>query len=122
VTPRGPAWDPERLIHRQTYIDLIRAYLRDYGSQHDLARALAMDAALIGINNRDLADFSVDLLTTEYLAPLIPDDVVIVSESGIVTAADVQRVAAAGARVVLVGEALMRSAERVTAIREMLMW
>jgi hypothetical protein len=45
VTPRGPAWDPERLIHRQTYIDLIRAYLRDYGSQHDLARALGLSEA-----------------------------------------------------------------------------
>ena len=40
-----PAWDPERLIHRQTYIDLIRAYLRDYGSQHDLARALGLSEA-----------------------------------------------------------------------------
>jgi hypothetical protein len=42
----GPlSWDPERLIHRQTYIDLIRAYLRDYGSQHDLARALGLSEA-----------------------------------------------------------------------------
>jgi hypothetical protein len=41
----GGSWDPERLIHRQTYIDLIRAYLRDYGSQHDLARALGLSEA-----------------------------------------------------------------------------
>ena len=42
----GPgSWDPERLIHRQTYIDLVRAYLRDYGSQHDLARALGLSEA-----------------------------------------------------------------------------
>jgi len=45
VTGRPPAWDPQRLIHRQTYIDLIRAYLRDYGSQHDLARALGLSEA-----------------------------------------------------------------------------
>jgi hypothetical protein len=45
VTEGPPAWDPERLIHRQTYIDLIRAYLRDYGSQHDLARALGLSEA-----------------------------------------------------------------------------
>jgi hypothetical protein len=45
VTGGPPAWDPERLIHRQTYIDLIRAYLRDYGSQHDLARALGLSEA-----------------------------------------------------------------------------
>ena len=45
MTEGPPAWDPERLIHRQTYIDLIRAYLRDYGSQHDLARALGLSEA-----------------------------------------------------------------------------
>lgn len=45
MTEGPPAWDPQRLIHRQTYIDLIRAYLRDYGSQHDLARALGLSEA-----------------------------------------------------------------------------
>jgi hypothetical protein len=45
VTAGPLTWDPERLIHRQTYIDLIRAYLRDYGSQHDLARALGLSEA-----------------------------------------------------------------------------
>ena len=88
--------------------------------QHDLARALAMGATLIGINNRDLTDFSVDLVTTEYLAPLAPDDVTLVSESGIATRSDVERVARAGARVVLVGEALMRSGDPGAAIRELL--
>jgi indole-3-glycerol phosphate synthase len=87
--------------------------------QHDLARAIASDAALIGINNRDLTDFSVDLITTEYLAPLVPDDVVLVSESGIVSRDDVERVARAGARVVLVGETLMRSGNPEATIREL---
>lgn len=87
--------------------------------QHDLARAIAADASLIGINNRDLADFSVDLLTTEYLAPLVPDDVTLVSESGIVTREDVERVARAGARIVLVGETLMRSESPGATIREL---
>lgn len=88
--------------------------------QHDLARALAAEARLVGINNRDLTDFSVDLLTTEYLAPLIPDDVIIVSESGIACRDDVDRVARAGAAVVLVGEALMRASEPGVLIDEML--
>jgi indole-3-glycerol phosphate synthase len=87
--------------------------------QHELARAIAIDAKLIGINNRDLADFSVDLLTTEYLAPLVPDDVVTVSESGIATREDVERVRRAGARMVLVGEALMRSEDPAAMIREL---
>jgi indole-3-glycerol phosphate synthase len=87
--------------------------------QHDLARALALGARLIGINNRDLTDFSVDLLTTEYLAPLIPDDVVVISESGIATRADVERVVRAGARGVLVGETLMRSDDPSRTVREL---
>lgn len=88
--------------------------------QHDLARAIAAGATVVGINNRDLTDFSVDLLTTEYLAPLIPDEITIVSESGIASRDDVERVARVGARVVLVGEALMRSADPPTTVRELL--
>jgi indole-3-glycerol phosphate synthase len=101
-------------------LDLGMTPLVEVHDQHDLARALAMDARLIGINNRDLSDFSVNLLTTEYLAPLIPDDVIVVSESGISSRTDVERVAAAGARVVLVGEALMRSGDPAAVIRELL--
>ncbi|MGH2442171.1 MAG: indole-3-glycerol phosphate synthase TrpC [Chloroflexota bacterium] len=88
--------------------------------QHDLARALALGAGLIGINNRDLSDFSVNLLTTEYLAPLIPESVTIVSESGIATPGDVKRVRDAGASVVLVGEALMRAGDPAAAIASLL--
>lgn len=87
--------------------------------QHDLARALALGAMLIGINNRDLSDFSVDLLTTEYLAPLVPDDVVTISESGIGARADVERVVRAGARGVLVGETLMRSDDPARMVHEL---
>lgn len=88
--------------------------------QHDLARAIAAESTLIGINNRDLSDFSVDLLTTEYLAPLIPDDVVVVSESGIVERKDIERVTRAGARAVLVGSALMTAGDPEAAIRALL--
>jgi indole-3-glycerol phosphate synthase len=88
--------------------------------QHDLAHALAAEATLIGVNNRDLRDFSVDLITTEYLAPLVPDDVVLISESGIATREDVQRVRDAGARGILVGETLMRADDPTATIRELL--
>jgi indole-3-glycerol phosphate synthase len=96
------------------------APLVEVHDQHDLARAIAADAALIGINNRDLTDFSVDLVTTEYLAPLVPDGVTLVSESGIATREDVERVKAAGAGVILVGETLMRSDDPGRTIRELL--
>jgi indole-3-glycerol phosphate synthase len=75
----------------------------------ELERALATDARIIGINNRNLKSFTVDLSTTEILAEEVPDDIILVSESGIKSVADAERVAAAGADALLVGETLMRS-------------
>ncbi|WP_395743695.1 indole-3-glycerol phosphate synthase TrpC [Prosthecobacter sp.] len=75
----------------------------------ELERALATDARIIGVNNRNLKSFTVDLATTEDLAEEIPDDIVLVAESGIKTPADAARLAAAGADSLLIGETLMRS-------------
>lgn len=72
-------------------------------------RAVATGAPLIGVNNRNLQTLAVDLAQFESLAGLIPPDRVKVAESGLLTVADVERVAAAGADVVLVGEALVRA-------------
>ena len=74
-----------------------------------LERALATDARIIGVNNRNLKSFTVDLGTTEALAEEVPDDIVLVAESGIKTPADAARLAAAGADSLLIGETLMRS-------------
>ena len=79
---------------------------------HDLRemeRALELGADLIGVNNRNLKTFTVDLATTERLAEEVPDDVLLVSESGIKTLDDARRVLDAGANAVLIGEALMRA-------------
>lgn len=111
--------DEELLGLADLAISLGMTPLVEAHDQHDLARAVAAGASLIGINNRDLADFSVDLITTEYLGPLVPEDVVLVSESGIATREDVERVAKAGARVVLVGETLMRAQSPEAIIREL---
>jgi indole-3-glycerol phosphate synthase len=86
----------------------------------ELERALRLDAALIGINNRDLKTLRVDLRTTEQLAPLIPDDRLLVAESGFARHADLIRMAAVGARCFLVGEALMRQADLAGATRALL--
>ena len=74
----------------------------------ELDRALETDAKIIGINNRDLGTFEVDLGVTERLSEQVPNDVLLVSESGIKNAEDVARVKACGANAVLIGEALMR--------------
>ena len=77
----------------------------------ELDRALAIDAQIIGINNRDLTTFKVNLAVTEALSEEVPPGVVLVSESGIRTVEDSRRARASGADAVLVGEALMRSRE-----------
>lgn len=75
----------------------------------ELDRALETDARIIGINNRNLATFEVDLGVTEELSEQVPGGIVLVSESGIRSAQDVARVKACGANAVLIGEALMRA-------------
>jgi len=86
----------------------------------ELEAAAALGARLLGINNRDLKTFRTDLATTERLAPRAPAGALVVSESGIASRADIRRVAAAGARAVLVGEALSRSGDPAAKIRELL--
>lgn len=94
----------------------LTAAARDYGLDvlvevHDRAeldRALKLDIRLFGINNRNLKTLKTDLATTEELAAAVPKDRVLVSESGLKTAADLDRMAQVGARTFLVGESLLR--------------
>lgn len=74
----------------------------------ELDRALETEAQIIGINNRNLATFEVDLGVTEKLSEEVPEEIVLVSESGIRTAEDLARIKACGVDAVLIGEALMR--------------
>ncbi len=78
------------------------------------------EARLIGINNRDLKTFTTDLAVTERLAPRVPGDKVVVSESGIHSRADVERVSKAGARAMLIGESLIRADDIGVKIKELL--
>ena len=90
---------------------------------HDEAevdRAVALGAQLIGVNNRNLRTFVTDLAVTERLAARIPPDCLLVTESGIAAPADVARLAAAGARAMLVGESLMRQPDVEAATRALL--
>ena len=83
----------------------------------ELDRALETDACIIGINNRNLKTFEVDLHTTEDLSEDVPEDIILVSESGIKTPAEARQVYEWGANAILVGEGLMRSPDPAAAIQ-----
>ncbi len=89
---------------------------------HDLPEAesvLRFDVRLLGVNNRNLRTFVTDLRTSIDLAPSLPDSLTLVSESGIRTRADIERLRAAGYDAFLVGEELMRSGDELSALREL---
>ena len=86
----------------------------------EMARAGRLGATLVGVNNRDLRTFTVDLAITERLAGEAPDGALLVTESGIFTFEDVARLEKSGARAMLVGESLMRQADVAAATRALL--
>ncbi|MBW2244051.1 MAG: indole-3-glycerol phosphate synthase TrpC [Deltaproteobacteria bacterium] len=105
----------------------LRVHARELGMDvlvevHDEAEldvAASIGADLIGVNNRNLRRFVTDLATTERLAPKVPRDAVLVSESGIFGSEDVKRLAAAGAQALLVGESLMRETDVGAALKRL---
>jgi indole-3-glycerol phosphate synthase len=102
------------------------AVLVEVHDEAELARAVAIGAKLIGVNNRDLKTFTVDLALTEQLAaklfqtPKAKTSHLLVAESGIFTRADVTRLKACGAGAILVGESLMRTGDIQTKARELI--
>jgi indole-3-glycerol phosphate synthase len=99
-----------RVLHGAAHAAGMEA-LFEVHSEAEIERAHSHGARIIGVNNRDLAVFTTDLALSERLIPKFPAGAIAVSESGINTAADAARARRAGARAVLVGEALMRSAD-----------
>jgi len=89
-------------------------------NEEELDRALALDAQMVGINNRDLNTFVTDLAVTLRLAPRIPKDRLIIAESGLSSPADLKRLADAGVSTFLIGESLMRQADVAAATKTLL--
>lgn len=87
--------------------------------EHELDDALTTGASLVGVNNRDLHNFTTDLATSERLRPLVPAERTMVTESGIHSAADVQRMHQAGINAFLVGEAFMRTTDPGAALKNL---
>ena len=87
--------------------------------ESEVDRVVALSPRLIGINNRNLRDFSEDLATFERLRPLLPEKTITVAESGVHAAADVRRLALAGANAVLVGGALVTAPNVSAKVREL---
>ncbi len=103
------------------FIGLLEAYgcdaLVEVHDEQELERAVEGGARLIGVNNRDLRDFRVDLNTSERLGALMPAHTIRVAESGIRNRADVERLRTAGFHAFLVGESLLRQDDRAAAVR-----
>jgi indole-3-glycerol phosphate synthase len=111
-------------LEQKQLVDLMQAARRyrldalvEVHTDEELARALGAGANIIGINNRDLATFNVDLGVTERLSEDVPNEVVLVSESGIKSADDVARIKPCDIDAILVGEALMRGGLSIEDLR-----
>jgi indole-3-glycerol phosphate synthase len=108
----------------RTFISLLDEFgcdaLVEVHDERELELAIDGEARIIGVNNRNLRDFRVDLATAEALGNLMPNGAIKVAESGIKTRDDVDRVRAAGFNAILVGESLLRQNDRANAVRTLL--
>lgn len=108
----------------RTLIDAARQWnmdiLVEVHDEDELDRAIAFDADLIGINNRNLKTFVTDLGVTLRLAPRVPDDAIVVAESGLATPDDLALLADRGVTTFLVGESLMREDDVAAATRRLM--
>lgn len=107
----------------QEYLGLCRelglSALTEAHSAEEIGTAVRAGASVIGVNNRNLRDFSVDTGNSVALRKLVPPEVLFVSESGVTGAADTEKLREIGADAVLVGEALMRASDKKAKIREL---
>lgn len=110
--------DAQLMALHSLILSLGMSALVEVHHEEELERALKLSPALIGVNNRDLKSFHVDIETTARLAKHVPEGVILVAESGLANGADVHAAGQMGAQAVLVGEALIKAEDRAAAVRE----
>ena len=93
--------------------------LAEAHDEKEMERMLSAGARIVGVNNRDLRDFTIHMETTERLAALVPEGVLLVSESGMTDEKAVKRMRQAGADAVLIGEMLMKAENRPALLKKM---
>ena len=93
--------------------------LTEAHDEKEIVTAAEAGARMIGVNNRNLKDFSVDTDNSRRLRELVPSDILFIAESGVKTAEDVQKLREIGADAVLIGETLMRTADKAAKLREL---
>ncbi len=99
--------------------DLGLSALVEAHDEAEIKTALEVGARVIGVNNRNLKDFSVDTANSRRLRDLVPNDVIFVSESGVKSAEDISALRASGVNAVLIGETLMRAEDKKAKLREL---
>ena len=87
--------------------------------EHEIKRAIDCGARIIGVNNRNLKDFSIDMDNAKRLRELVPPEIIFVSESGVKSADDIKKIRELGADAVLIGEVLMRAADKKSKLDEL---
>jgi indole-3-glycerol phosphate synthase len=128
VAARAAGADAVLLIVRLLDLERLRSFLAktaelgmtalvETHSESEILAAIAAGAQVVGINNRDLDTMTVSLETTRRLAGLVPDDVILVSESGIETRADIDELSACGATAFLIGGSLLKAGDPAEALR-----
>ena len=111
--------DAQLKTYRQLCDELGLSALVEAHDERETERALAAGARILGVNNRNLKDFTVDTANSSRLRMQVPEGVLFVSESGVKTPQDVAQIAAMGADAVLIGESLMRAPDKTAKLQEL---